>query len=154
VITLSIPPCHHPCDTHSPHTFQTQLQHQTGCGSSPNTLLSKARFTLDTCKVTVCVVHQQWPPWIRRVGTRSEIWNLEQEKFHHVHNVLYYISSTGLVPRHSKIGEECLVSTVHGCVAPRVSLGNLETIVILVRVARHCITESRESLHLDAALFI
>ena len=37
--------------------------------------------------------------------------------------------------------------------APRVSLGNLETIVIVVRVARHCITESRESFHLDAALF-
>jgi len=84
------------------------------------------------------------------VGTRSEIWNLEQEKFDHVHNVLQYIFST----RHSKIGEECLVSTVRGCVAPQVSLGNLETTVILVRVARHCITESRESLHLDAALFI
>ena len=91
--------------------------------------------------------HGEWEP-----GQRSGIWN--RKSLIMCIMSCNIISSTGLVPRHSQIGEECLVSTVHGCVAPRVSLGNLETIVILVRVARHCITESRESLHLDAALFI
>ena len=48
-------------------------------------------------------------------------------------------------------GEERLVSTVHACAA---SLGNLETTVILVRVAWPYITETRSRSHLqDTALF-
>ena len=54
-----------------------------------------------------------------------------------------YIS---LIPRCSKIREECLVSTVRTCVARQVFQGNLETTVILVRVARPYITELPESL--------
>ena len=42
-------------------------------------------------------------------------------------------------------GEERLVSTVRACAAPQVFVGNLETTVILVRVARPYITETRES---------
>ena len=42
-------------------------------------------------------------------------------------------------------GEERLVSTVRACAAPQVFVGNLETAVILVRVARPYITERRES---------
>ena len=50
--------------------------------------------------------------------------------------------------------EERLVSTVRACAAPQVFVGNLETTVILVRVARPCITETRESFtRQDAALF-
>ena len=42
-------------------------------------------------------------------------------------------------------GEERLVSTVRACAAPQVFVGNLETTVILVRVARPYITETRET---------
>ena len=49
----------------------------------------------------------------------------------------------------SKIGKEHLVSTVHACATPQVFLGNLETTVILVRVARPYITESWELLQLQ-----
>ena len=47
-----------------------------------------------------------------------------------------------LVPRRSVTGD--LVSTVYACVAPRVFVGNLETTVILVHVARPYTTETRE----------
>ena len=42
-------------------------------------------------------------------------------------------------------GEERLVSTVRACAAPQVFVGNLETTVILVCVARPYITGTRES---------
>ena len=44
-----------------------------------------------------------------------------------------------------------ILSTVRACMAPQVSLGNL---AILVHVARPYTTESQESLHLNAALFV
>jgi len=47
-----------------------------------------------------------------------------------------------------KIGEERLVFTVYSCTTPQVFLGNLETTVILVCVARPYVTESRESLYI------
>jgi len=57
---------------------------------------------------------------------------------------MYICICISLIPRHSKIREECLVSTVHTCSSPGFS-GNLET-VILVRVSRPYTTELPESL--------
>ena len=50
-------------------------------------------------------------------------------------------------------GEERLVSTVLTCAAPQVFVGNLETTVILVRVARPYTTDGSRLRLQDAALF-